>query len=161
MKILTVVFSENAIFVVIRAVLLKIFVLWRYVVRRVILTFRGTTEPSFTFRVTLLDPEGEGRYEFPNPPALLAQRYLVTSRKTLIIRKCFNRNKQWFNTSSLFTYFTVLIRSLFIFTWVAIVVSLCKLSFLLRANVPEVCFLRGSTSDSSRCMRSKRSQERG
>jgi hypothetical protein len=63
--------------------------------------------------------------------------------------------------SSLFTHFTVLIFSLFIFTWVVIVVSLCKPSYLLRTNVPEVCFLRGSTSDSSRCMRSKRSQERG
>jgi len=67
MKILNVVFSENVIFVVIRAVLLKIFVLGRYVVRRVALTCRGTTEPFFTFRVTLLDPEGEERYDFPNP----------------------------------------------------------------------------------------------
>jgi len=67
MKILNVMFSENAIFVVIRAVLQKIFVLGRYVVRRVVLKFRGTIEPSFTFRVTLLDPEGEERYDFPNP----------------------------------------------------------------------------------------------
>ena len=73
MKILTVMFSENALVVVIKAVLLKIFVLRRYVVRRVVLTFRGTIEPSFTFRVTLLEPEGEGQYEFPKTAALLAQ----------------------------------------------------------------------------------------